>query len=271
MNWPFFFSTFCLIFFAELGDKTQLAIMGQSAVSPCKWTILWASALALATSTALAVSAGGLIRRFVQLDCLLRGAGGILFLIFGITMVSQSVRDIRSRLRASRTPPLPPAADVTPAEVPSAWLGRFVIRQTEIIERSAMFDYRRLAAAALDPEEKAAFTHMSEEGKWRGEAMLCALACGSGRDIPFTKEMAGRLPPPGAMIARASRSDDSLGEAIRHERLMTQFYGVLSETVEDSRLGGIFRALKTAGENNALRLEKIRRKKKAADAGGAAE
>ncbi len=81
-----FFATFGLIFLAELGDKTQLAALAittKSAHPHAPWVIFAASALALACTSAIAVSAGSLIARTVP-PLAIRWVSGLLFLAAGI-------------------------------------------------------------------------------------------------------------------------------------------------------------------------------------------
>ena len=92
MNWQIFFSTFLLIFLAELGDKTQLAVMAQSAGTSSKWIVFAAGSLALILSTAIGVLAGGLISRFVPDMRVVKLCGGAMFLIFGSLMLLDGCR-----------------------------------------------------------------------------------------------------------------------------------------------------------------------------------
>ena len=85
MNWKIFAATFWLIFLAELGDKTQLAVMLQSAVHG-RWIVFAAASLALVLSTLLGVYLGGLISKMVS-ERLIHGVGGVLFLVFGALML----------------------------------------------------------------------------------------------------------------------------------------------------------------------------------------
>lgn len=85
MSWKIFISTFFLIFLAELGDKTQLAVMLQSAVHG-RWVVFLAASLALALSTLLGVFVGGLISKMVS-ERVIHGVGGTLFLVFGFLML----------------------------------------------------------------------------------------------------------------------------------------------------------------------------------------
>ena len=86
MNLPVFFSVFFTIFLAELGDKTQLAVLAQSANAPSRWTVFFAATLALSLSTALAVFAGAAFHRHVSPRAL-KLAGGVLFVVFGLFML----------------------------------------------------------------------------------------------------------------------------------------------------------------------------------------
>ena len=245
MNWPLFFSTFLMIFLAELGDKTQLAVMTQSASSSGKWTIFLAGALALVSTTALGVLAGDLIRRFVPDERWIKGAAGAVFLGFGVWMLMgvffQRPQSVISAL---------PAAE--------AWSGRFVLQQTERLERGLMDLFTRLADSSLKPDEKTALLRMAEESKWHHEAMLCALASGSDRDIPFTETMIRRFPPMEKLMGMAV---ETLDDAVLRERAMARYYQVLSETVPVARLGETFKALAVAEENLASRLERLKEAK----------
>lgn len=82
-DWKLFASTFAAIFVAELGDKTQLAALSLSAGSKSKWIVFAASALALVTTSAIAVAAGEAVGRFVSPLWLRRGAG-VIFVVLGV-------------------------------------------------------------------------------------------------------------------------------------------------------------------------------------------
>ena len=85
MAWKIFMATFWLVFLAELGDKTQLAVMLQSAVHGRGIVFLAASA-ALVLSTLLGVFVGGLLSKLVS-ERVIHGVGGALFLVFGAMML----------------------------------------------------------------------------------------------------------------------------------------------------------------------------------------
>jgi len=79
-------STFGAVFIAELGDKTQLATLSMSAGTTSKWMVFAGSALALCTTSAIAVLAGGVIARFVPPHYLRRIAGGV-FILLGVLYI----------------------------------------------------------------------------------------------------------------------------------------------------------------------------------------
>ena len=83
IDWRTLASTFGAVFVAELGDKTQLATMSMSAGTASKGTVFVASALALCTSSALAVLAGGVVSRFIS-PLWLRRIAGAVFVALGI-------------------------------------------------------------------------------------------------------------------------------------------------------------------------------------------
>ncbi len=81
-------STFTAIFLAELGDKTQVAALALSSGSNAKWTVFLGSALALVTSSALAVLAGGFVARYVS-PIWLRRAAGAAFILMGAWFIAR--------------------------------------------------------------------------------------------------------------------------------------------------------------------------------------
>jgi putative Ca2+/H+ antiporter (TMEM165/GDT1 family) len=87
-----FFTTFGLVFLAELGDKTQLATVGLAATADGRrWLVFAASALALTLSSLLAVLVGDALRG--RLDPLLiQRAAAVLFIALGVLLLWQSFR-----------------------------------------------------------------------------------------------------------------------------------------------------------------------------------
>ncbi|MEI7898779.1 MAG: TMEM165/GDT1 family protein [bacterium] len=249
MNWPLFFSTFMLIFFAELGDKTQLAVMSQSATASSRWTVFAAGALALVISTALGVLAGELIRRFFPDERYIKCVGGLLFLIFGCLML----RDVFL--------PRPDRAAAAPEELShrTGWVGRFVIRQAAVFEKAAYEDYVALAARAKNPEEKAVFERLALEERWHHEAMMAAVAAGGGKDMEVTAEMASELPPVAELTHDAVNASKEVEHAIEHEQATAQFYRILAKRSVIPRLKETFAALALEEEHHVQRLSALRR------------
>ncbi len=79
-------STYFGILLAEMGDKTQLATMSLAANNKDKWLVFGAAALALVTSTAIAVMGGELVARYVS-PVWIRRAAGCLFVFLGAMML----------------------------------------------------------------------------------------------------------------------------------------------------------------------------------------
>ena len=82
MDWKLLASTYGAIFMAELGDKTQLATLALAS-GRSRWTVFLGSALALVTTSALAVVGGDAVARVVP-PHYIRKAAGALFLILGV-------------------------------------------------------------------------------------------------------------------------------------------------------------------------------------------
>jgi putative Ca2+/H+ antiporter (TMEM165/GDT1 family) len=79
-----FATVFATVFVAELGDKTQLAILLYSADSPgARASIFAGAAGALACTTAVAVAAGGVVSAWVSPQAL-RWVAGLGFVAVGL-------------------------------------------------------------------------------------------------------------------------------------------------------------------------------------------
>lgn len=88
MDLRLFLVTFGAIFLAELGDKTQLATMSFAAGNRhALWLVFGASALALVTTSALGVLAGGVVARLVDPRHIKIGAG-VLFILIGLATLA---------------------------------------------------------------------------------------------------------------------------------------------------------------------------------------
>ena len=84
-----FISTFCLIFVAELGDKTQLATIALVIQSQELWSVFWGSTLALFAVTIFAVVGGKLLRRVPS--AWIRHTAALLFAAFGLLALGNAV------------------------------------------------------------------------------------------------------------------------------------------------------------------------------------
>lgn len=85
-----FILTFCLVFLAELGDKTQLATMLMAAKSNCIWLVFFGSTLALAASSLIGVLAGGILTKYIP-QSYIHYASGVAFIIIGILLISGNI------------------------------------------------------------------------------------------------------------------------------------------------------------------------------------
>ena len=84
-NWQAFGSTLTLLFLAELGDKTQLAVLGMASKQISPWIVFAGGAAALTCVTALGVLGGRQLCRWIPERVLLR-ISGVAFVMMGVVM-----------------------------------------------------------------------------------------------------------------------------------------------------------------------------------------
>ena len=85
MDWKVIGATFALLFVAELGDKTQLAVINMTCRHQRPWAVFLGATLALALVTLLGVVGGQLVTRVVPAQILSK-VSAVLFVILGILM-----------------------------------------------------------------------------------------------------------------------------------------------------------------------------------------
>ena len=85
MDWRVFLTTFGILFMAELGDKTQLAVIAMTAQTRKPLGVFWGAVAALALATRLGVAFGHLAHQWVRVD-VLRKAAATIFMVLGVLM-----------------------------------------------------------------------------------------------------------------------------------------------------------------------------------------
>jgi putative Ca2+/H+ antiporter (TMEM165/GDT1 family) len=86
MDWKILGTAFVTLFLAELGDKTQLAIITMSAKTESKIAVFIGASLALVVVSLLAVLFGGLLTQFIPTEWLQRIVA-VAFIVIGILML----------------------------------------------------------------------------------------------------------------------------------------------------------------------------------------
>jgi Ca2+/H+ antiporter, TMEM165/GDT1 family len=87
MEWKMFGTAFLTLFLAELGDKTQLAVISMSAKEgSSKLAVFAGASLALILVTLLGVLVGSILTQFVPVEWLQRIVA-LAFIVIGVLML----------------------------------------------------------------------------------------------------------------------------------------------------------------------------------------
>ncbi len=268
--WKLFSGTFILIFLAELGDKTQLAAMAKTADAPdnslSKWVVFAAAAMALATSTFIAVFLGHVLKAVVPDERYIKLAAAVLFLVFGATILYEtycSFRDEKAAAAVAGTAaveaPATPIAAVGPRAGEAAGarpglVGGLALKAAMDFERLSMERYRRIAAGApadlrelllqLAREEEGHLKHLRSlqpeqlsDAVWKEKGAATGI---SGRQIVLD-EKGGRL----------------LAGLIDHEEATAAFYGDLAKRTLIPSVRSVLGKLADEEKTHAKRLREV--------------
>lgn len=91
MDWNVALTTFGLIFIAELGDKTQLAVLAQMCKYRRPWAVFLGASLALTVVTGLGAVGGELVGRWVP-AIVLRIVAALAFVVMGVLVAREAIR-----------------------------------------------------------------------------------------------------------------------------------------------------------------------------------
>ena len=93
MDWSTLLSTFGLVFIAELGDKTQLAVVTQTCKFRRPWAVFLGASLALMVVTALGALGGQVLARFLP-ESVLRVVAALAFVSMGLLVGREAYRAV---------------------------------------------------------------------------------------------------------------------------------------------------------------------------------
>jgi putative Ca2+/H+ antiporter (TMEM165/GDT1 family) len=86
MDWKTFFTAFGVLFLAELGDKTQLAVITMSADSKSPWSVFIGAAAALVLVSLLGMIFGAVLGQYIPTEWLQRIVA-VAFIVIGALML----------------------------------------------------------------------------------------------------------------------------------------------------------------------------------------
>jgi putative Ca2+/H+ antiporter (TMEM165/GDT1 family) len=86
MDWKIFGTAFLTLFLAELGDKTQLAVITMTSSTESKLSVLLGACLALVVVTILGVAVGGVLSQYIPTEWLQRIVAAA-FIVIGVLML----------------------------------------------------------------------------------------------------------------------------------------------------------------------------------------
>ncbi len=86
MDWKIFWTAFVTLFLAELGDKTQLAVITMTGKTSSAISVFLGAALALVLVTLIGVLFGSLLGEFIPTEWLQRIVA-VAFIIIGVLML----------------------------------------------------------------------------------------------------------------------------------------------------------------------------------------
>jgi len=86
MNWQAFITTFGMLLIAELGDRTQLAVVMQAAKFQKPWMVWLGASLALILVSALGTCVGQVCGLYLPREIIGRVAGGIFIIMGGLML-----------------------------------------------------------------------------------------------------------------------------------------------------------------------------------------
>lgn len=85
--WKIFLTSFGIMFIAELGDKTQLAVLSLAGRYRSPWTVFAGAALAMILATGLGVLVGSFLPALIG-ERTVRYVSGGLFILFGVLVLA---------------------------------------------------------------------------------------------------------------------------------------------------------------------------------------
>jgi putative Ca2+/H+ antiporter (TMEM165/GDT1 family) len=85
--WKVFLTTFGIVFLAELGDKTQLAVISCASRFRSPWIVLAGASIAMILATAIGTAVGSFLTAVIG-ERVIRFVSGGLFVLFGILILA---------------------------------------------------------------------------------------------------------------------------------------------------------------------------------------
>lgn len=89
MDWKIFASAFITLFLAELGDKTQLAVITMTSSTESKLSVFLGASLALVAVTLIGIVFGGVLSQYIPTEWLQKIVAVAFIVIGGLMLLGK--------------------------------------------------------------------------------------------------------------------------------------------------------------------------------------